>query len=192
MRTNPRIQASCSFRSAVLRPCILRGKRDVLRHRAVRKQEKILEHHAYAAQIGRQRRHVGAADFHPATIGSLQAGYDAQERGLARPAGPQKREELARADLKAHAVDRPDRAEALLDRSIRRIAWSLIAPALRNATEWCQRPDGGTGREVRPLCAVLSRASGSGCFHRRPDALPLLRRGRRVGTGRGRELPRSR
>ena len=82
----------------------------------MREQKEVLEHHADAAQVGRQPGHVGAADLHPAAIGRLQTGNDAQQRGLARTAGPQQREELAAADLEAYAVDGANRAEALLDR----------------------------------------------------------------------------
>ena len=41
---------------------------DVLRHSAVREQKEVLEHHADAAQVGRQPGHVGAADLHSPAI----------------------------------------------------------------------------------------------------------------------------
>ena len=141
---------------------------DVLRHRAMREQKEVLEHHADAAQIGRQPGHVGAADLHPAAIGRLQAGNDAQQRGLARTAGPQQRKELAAADLEAYAVDGANCAEALLDRLDAQdglVAHPAQTPAIISAA-MCRAPSGrnparratiareGPDRWVRSLCTV--------------------------------------
>ena len=62
----------------------------------------------------RQRRHVGAVEQHLAAgVGRLQAGDDAQRRGLAAAGGPEEHDRLAGVDGQ---VERLQRARAVGER----------------------------------------------------------------------------
>ncbi len=70
---------------------------DVALHRHLRKQRIVLEHHAHAALLDGQLRHVGAAEGDAgAGVRRLQPGDQAQQRGLAAARGAQQRQHLAR------------------------------------------------------------------------------------------------
>ena len=72
--------------------------------RHVRVERVVLEHHGDVALARRGEGHVDAVDEHPAVVGDLEAGDDAQRRRLAGARGAEQREELARRDAE---VDRP-------------------------------------------------------------------------------------
>jgi hypothetical protein len=85
----------------------------------MREQRAVLEDHADPPVLrldpGAVSRHRAARDRHAPRIGPLEAGDHAQQRRLARAAGPEQRDELAGAYAQAGAGDRPGAAERLLD-----------------------------------------------------------------------------
>jgi hypothetical protein len=81
----------------------------------VREQQEVLEHHADVARVGRQPRDVASADQDVAGIGRLEPGDHPQQRGLARTAGPEQREELVLVDSQLDTADRFGLAETLGD-----------------------------------------------------------------------------
>ena len=89
------------------------GKDDVLGHLLVGEQQEVLEHHADAPGVGRRVGHVLAVDHDAAAVGGLEPGDDAQQRGLARAAGPEQGEELVPADFQRDGIDGGYRSEAL-------------------------------------------------------------------------------
>ena len=82
----------------------------------MREQEKILEHHAEVAGVGRLPGDLAAVDQHPAGIRDLEAGQDPEHGGLARARRPEQGEELGLLDPEIERADRLDPAEALGDR----------------------------------------------------------------------------
>ena len=88
---------------------------DVVEHRHVAEQGVGLEDETDPPLLHRQPRRVVVAEANPAAVGGLEAGDDAQQRGLAAAGRSEQRDELARRDRQ---VDRrEDRlvAEALAD-----------------------------------------------------------------------------
>ena len=63
------------------------------------------------ALVGR----VGAVEMDRPRVGRLEAGDDAQQRGLARARGPEQRDQLAGVDPQIDLVDRGEGAEAPAD-----------------------------------------------------------------------------
>src|SRR5580692_6930901 len=88
---------------------------DVLRHRQMRKQGVVLEHHADVAPIGRGVRHHRAADQDVARRRLLEAGDHHERRGLAGAGRAQEGDELAGLDIEAQIVDRAILVEGLDD-----------------------------------------------------------------------------
>src|SRR4029453_19267543 len=79
-------------------------------------QRLVLEPHAAAARVRRERVDAAVAEPDLAAVRGVEAGDQAQERRLAAPGRPQQREELAVADLEARAVHGGDAPEPLEDR----------------------------------------------------------------------------
>ena len=93
---------------------------DVLEHGHVRPDRVRLEDHAEVALVGRhERRRRRRGDDAPAQrdlagVGTLEAGDQAQGRGLAAAARPEQREDLAAPDLERRAVHRRRGPNSLL------------------------------------------------------------------------------
>ena len=77
---------------------------DVLEHRHVPEQRVVLEHEADLALAHVAVGRVLAVEQHAAAVGRLQAGDDAQQRGLAAARRPQQRHQLARGERQADIV----------------------------------------------------------------------------------------
>ena len=94
-----------------------RAERHVVAHGEVGEEGVVLEHHAYAALLGRHGRpavdHRAAVDLDRPLIGVLEAGDHAQKRRLAAAAGPEERHQRAAPHLEARFADGDRRAEAL-------------------------------------------------------------------------------
>src|SRR6266545_4028352 len=90
-------------------------KSDVLVDAHVRIQRVALEHHRNVARAGLALRDVDALHDHASRIVRLEAGENAQRRGLARARWSQQREELARRDREIDAVQRGHGAVPLDD-----------------------------------------------------------------------------
>jgi hypothetical protein len=101
-------EALCDLRHA---PARLRGRgaagreaeADVLLDGQVREQREALEHHRHAAVGRRQRGDVAPAHADAARVRRLEAGDEPQQRALARPGGPEDREQLAVRDRERQA-----------------------------------------------------------------------------------------
>ena len=81
----------------------------------MRKQRVALEHHVDRPPVGRHAGKVRAVEQDAALVRRLEAGEQAQQRGLAAAGGTEQREELALVDVERQAVDRGEVAEALGD-----------------------------------------------------------------------------
>ena len=68
-----------------------------------------------ATLAGLELRDVGALERDPAGVGVVEPADHVEQRGLARPVGPDDGEDLALAHVEAHAVDRLHAAEGLGD-----------------------------------------------------------------------------
>ena len=77
-------------------PALLESESHVPRHRHVRPEGVVLEHHADIALPRLDAGHVAPADEELACLVLVEAGDQAQQRRLARARGPQEREELPR------------------------------------------------------------------------------------------------
>ncbi|MNR17165.1 hypothetical protein D3C85_1338090 [compost metagenome] len=77
-------------------------------------QRVMLEHEADIALAHVLRGGVLPAQHHLASIGALQAGDDAQQRGLAAARGAQQRGQLAFVEVERDVVQRDEIAEMLL------------------------------------------------------------------------------
>ena len=88
-------------------------KADVLRHRHVREQGVVLEHHADVAPVGRDGHGVAPRHAHGASRGRDETGRDAEQRRLAGAARPDDREELAGFDREIGRLQRHEVAIAL-------------------------------------------------------------------------------
>ena len=100
--------SACCFR-------VLEAELDVLRDRQVGEQAVALEDHAHVALVGRGAGDVGAGHQHGAGVGELEAGRDAQRRGLAAPGRSEQRDELALAYVEVEALERDGGPERLAD-----------------------------------------------------------------------------
>src|SRR5207302_7160763 len=85
----------------------------VLEHFVVRKQRVVLEDRVDVALVGRQRRHVLVLEQQLAAVGLLEAGDDAQRRGLAAAGGPEEGQELRAADREIDALQNGSSREGL-------------------------------------------------------------------------------
>ena len=92
---------------------------DVLRHRQVREQRAVLEHHAHAPLIRLDPAAVPgdltATDPHVAAVGLFETSDETQQRGLARPARAEHSDDLTIGDLDRGIVDGGRRSESLDD-----------------------------------------------------------------------------
>jgi hypothetical protein len=88
---------------------------DVVEHRHVAEQGVGLEDESDPPLLHRQPRRVVVAKAEPAAVGFLEAGDDAQQRGLATAGGPEQRDELARRDCQVDPCQDRLVAEALAD-----------------------------------------------------------------------------
>ena len=89
---------------------------DVVEHRHVAEQRVVLEHEADIAVARRgSRPPAGNASFSAAGIRPVQAGEDAQQRGLARSRRAEQRQELAVPRRQRHAIQGGEIAELLDD-----------------------------------------------------------------------------
>src|SRR5688572_32533406 len=86
----------------------MQPERDIRRHREVRKEGVVLEHHADAALF---RRHHDAGSGHDATgkadlagLNALEARYAAQHSGLAAAARPEKAADRTAGERKVEAT----------------------------------------------------------------------------------------
>jgi hypothetical protein len=86
----------------------------VLRHRHVRVQRVVLEHHRDVAVLGRRVGDLARTQPHLAGIHRLQAADHAQPSGFAAARRPDQGHELAVGDLQAQAVQYRCRAKALV------------------------------------------------------------------------------
>ena len=103
---------------------------DVLEDGHVAEQRIGLEHEADIALLHRLGRGVLVAEEDAARGGGLEPGDEPQQRGLARARGPEQRDQLARADVERHVVERRVAREFLadvLDADIQRRAPSVPA-----------------------------------------------------------------
>src|SRR6185503_15523894 len=101
---------------------------DVLLDAQVREERVALEDGVRRALERRQPFHVHAVDRDPPFGRLLEAGHHPQRGGLAAPARPQQREELAMLHAQRKLPDRGEVAEALgyavkLDACLSRLAW---------------------------------------------------------------------
>jgi hypothetical protein len=78
---------------------------DVVGHAQVREDGVVLEHHAETAALRRHVRDVGAVDEDLPAVDLGKAGDHHQRRRLPRSGRAEQREELARRDRRADAVD---------------------------------------------------------------------------------------
>src|SRR6185437_9343287 len=83
--------------------------------RHMRKQRIVLEHGVDVALVGRHAFGGLAENLDMTLVGLLEAGDEAQARGLARARGAEHGEELAFGDVERDAVDGADRAEPAAD-----------------------------------------------------------------------------
>mmetsp|Transcript_1013 Transcript_1013/g.2513 ORF Transcript_1013/g.2513 Transcript_1013/m.2513 type:complete len:443 (-) Transcript_1013:3285-4613(-) len=90
-------------------------ERDVVEHRHVTEQRVMLEHEADLALAHMGVGRVLAVQQHPAAVGLLQAGDDAQQRGLAAARGAEQRDQLAAGEFQADVTEGGEVAEALVD-----------------------------------------------------------------------------
>src|SRR4030095_7495871 len=93
----------------------LQRKADVLRHGHVRIQRVALEHHGDIARAGLLCGDILPVHQHASRAHRLEAGEDAQGRGLARARGSEQHEELAGLDGEVDAVQHGRRAVPLDD-----------------------------------------------------------------------------
>src|SRR5688572_12302353 len=91
------------------------AERDVLEDRHVTEKRVVLKHEADAALTNLPAGRILAVEEHAAAIGRLEPRHDAQQRRLAAARRPEQRDELARAHLEAHVVERREAAEGLRD-----------------------------------------------------------------------------
>ena len=94
----------------------LQPEGQIFRHRHVRKQRIGLEHHAEIAMLGHGMGHVAAAEQQPALGHGFEPGDAAQRRRLAAARRPQKRNELALADIEVDISKDMQRPIELVDR----------------------------------------------------------------------------
>ena len=109
--------------------CAAQAERNVVPDRQVREQRVALEHHVHGPPIGRHTGKVLSFQHHAPLVRRLEAGEQAQQRGLAAAGRPQEREELARIDLEGQVIDGREGAEPLgdaLERDERRHSGKLI------------------------------------------------------------------
>ena len=78
---------------------------DVASHVEMGEQTMVLEHQAETPSMGRYRGQISPAEHHPASGQRLQAGHGPQQGRLARPARPDHRHHLARADVETETVE---------------------------------------------------------------------------------------
>ena len=93
----------------------LEAERDVLEHRHVAEERVGLEDEADVAVLHGLRRCVLVAEEDAAGGRRLEAGDEAEERGLARARGAEERDQLARLDAHRDVVERRVAAEFLAD-----------------------------------------------------------------------------
>jgi hypothetical protein len=85
-------------------------------HRQVREERVVLEDHAHASRLGRDpyaSGHLAVADDDRPTVGTLEAGDEAEKRRLPATGRAQKSHDLAASDAERRLVDGRDRPEAL-------------------------------------------------------------------------------
>ena len=73
----------------------------------------MLEHESDVAFLHRKARDVVVAEDHLAAVGKLEAGDEAQERGLAGPRRPEQRQQFSRTDIEADVAQHVRRVEDL-------------------------------------------------------------------------------
>ena len=86
---------------------------DVLLDRHVREERVVLEDGVHRPVVRRQPGHVLAGELDRALVRRLEAGDHPQGRRLARPRGPEHREELPRRDVEVDRIHRDDVSVAL-------------------------------------------------------------------------------
>ena len=89
-----------------VQPAHLEPELDVLRDGEMREERVVLEDEADVAVLGGHLGDILAVDVHAAAGGIEQSGDDPQQGRLARTAGAQQREELARLDVQVGIVER--------------------------------------------------------------------------------------
>src|SRR5206468_2330028 len=86
---------------------------DVRLHRHVRPERVVLEHHADVTRVRPEPVDAPVPEPDLAAVRRMEAGDQPEKRRLAAARGPEQREQLAVADLEAHAVDRGHAPELL-------------------------------------------------------------------------------
>src|SRR5580704_546511 len=107
----PHAPADLTFRKASAGDPKTETKGDVILNGEVRKQGKILEHHAHVTV---RRGYVGdvlVGEMDAARGGRLESGDQPQGRRLAAAARPEQGDELALRNFQAHIIDGPKAAE---------------------------------------------------------------------------------
>src|SRR5262249_44342159 len=94
----------CDF--SLRKPLLLESERDVALDREMRKQSVALEHHVDRPPIRRYRRDILTVDPDAALVRRVQAGKQAQQRGLAAARGTEQRKEFAWENVERNAFDR--------------------------------------------------------------------------------------
>ena len=94
-------------------PVLAQAEADIARDIEMREQRVVLEHHVDRPAVRRHGADVLAVEQDAAGAQLLEAGEQAQQRGLAAAGGAEQREELALPDVEGEVFDRADRAEAL-------------------------------------------------------------------------------
>ena len=89
------------------------GVGEVLEGRQMRIEGEALKDHRHVAALDRNAREIVAIHRERAAVRSLEAGDDAQRRGLSRRARAEQHEELAVVDLQVDTAQRVQRAVAL-------------------------------------------------------------------------------
>ena len=193
----PTMSATSATRLSRVAGVAMEAKGDVLAHVQVGKEGVFLEDHADAPALGRQVEAAAgdahAADLDAAAVERLEAGDQAQERGLAAAAGAEQGEQLALGQRQRDAVDGRDGAEMFrhvfkTDAGGRRHGWDQAgaapvrhywAPALAPVLSPIIGSPPGAGRQrsrapTRPRAAVQGRRHG----HRRLHSWPTRSRRR--------------
>ena len=88
---------------------------DVVEHAHVAEERVVLEHEADLALARTLADGVLAMEAHGAGVRPLEAGHDAQQRGLAGTGGAEQGQQLARLHLERHPIEGEIVAEALAD-----------------------------------------------------------------------------
>src|SRR5271155_3931101 len=91
----------------------LESEGDVFEYRHVTEQSVVLEHKSDLSIANRPQRRVTAVEQYLALVGPIEAGDDAQQRGLAAARGTEQCDQCARRHVQVDVLDRGEFAELL-------------------------------------------------------------------------------